>query len=323
MTEGQRKPNRTDRLKALSGVPGAVPNLPMSGGRVVQLSSLLPDGLPEELPGVLQNWLGRLGLLYGVPFNHLVPDARMLPAESIRFFFVDPIWIDRLVDGAFSIGKNSSRDDNHHERMLPAIRRTTVESARTLRSRLRGKAMEEAAPGAAVETPGKNGAGPMTGLLLRSAVVSGWPGLEVNAFSGKDPLEPRRIERLSPDVLIAIFDGVPTRIEINEPSEALHFAVVWDGEGARKIYLRSLDSQSHEAGALIHNVSVTAVMRQEDSRVLDVGKTLPILQSELQKAGENLRDERLSPADFAIQMMNSPEQQVFENDEAKQPKKED
>jgi len=29
-------------------------------------------------------WLARLCLLEGLPFEHLVPDARMLPAESMR-----------------------------------------------------------------------------------------------------------------------------------------------------------------------------------------------------------------------------------------------
>ena len=49
------------------------------------------------------------------PFHYLVPDERILPAESIRLFQVDPIWIECLVDGAFSIGRVSQSDQKHDQ----------------------------------------------------------------------------------------------------------------------------------------------------------------------------------------------------------------
>jgi hypothetical protein len=63
------------------------------------------------LPEDLSKWLGRLRLLKGVPFNYLVPDERMLPPESIRFFYLDMNWVDSLLDGAFSIGRNLTRSE--------------------------------------------------------------------------------------------------------------------------------------------------------------------------------------------------------------------
>ena len=48
-------------------------------------------------------WLAGLQTLAGVPFAYLVPDARMLPPESIRFFAVDPNWTTALTDGALSL----------------------------------------------------------------------------------------------------------------------------------------------------------------------------------------------------------------------------
>ena len=266
MTDKTRGFNRTDRLGALTEkayLPPAVSERAPAG----ESAGALPAGLPE----VLSAWLGHLGLLYGVPFNYLVPDPRMLSPESIRFFFVDPMWIESLVDGAFSVGKDSSRDDVHHEAMLPAIRSATAVSARTLRSKQHGLAVTAAA--------GNAGDGPMTGLLLRSALVSGWPGLEVKAFDGEHPLNPLRIERLSPDVLIALFDGVATRIAIAEPPETLHFGLQRQGS------------------------PIPAVMRQ-DSRVLDVGSTRKVLK--------NAKKTPLSPADFAIQVLSAPWQWVFE-----------
>ena len=41
-------------------------------------------GTPDQL--IVQDWLSALQLLQGVPFNYLVPDIGMLPAESLRFF---------------------------------------------------------------------------------------------------------------------------------------------------------------------------------------------------------------------------------------------
>ncbi len=75
---------------------------------------------PEELqikmesytsyPEEITEWLSKLQLLRDVPLNYLVADENMLPPESIRFFYVDPNWIQALTDGALSIGRNISKE---------------------------------------------------------------------------------------------------------------------------------------------------------------------------------------------------------------------
>ena len=60
-----------------------------------------------EMDAVAQ-WLAQLALFENVPFDHLVPDPRMLPVESIRFFYVDPGWTGALLDGALAIGIQDS-----------------------------------------------------------------------------------------------------------------------------------------------------------------------------------------------------------------------
>lgn len=106
---------------------------------------VLPD-----LPADATRWFEDLALLKGVPFNYLVPDERMLPQESIRFFWIDPDWIRCLHDGAFNIGRvlpsDHQRDAAHHQNLL-------------------------AKPQAIV-----------TGFLLRSEVVAGWPDLQVDGY---------------------------------------------------------------------------------------------------------------------------------------------
>ena len=72
--------------------------------------------MPESaLPSYMEMFLAHLRLLIGVPFDYLVPDARLLPDESIRFFYLDRSWTDRLVDGAIAVGKIGTREQAHHQ----------------------------------------------------------------------------------------------------------------------------------------------------------------------------------------------------------------
>ena len=104
-----------------------------------------------ELPETVSSWFENLILLEGVPFHYLVPDERMLPAESICFFQMDPIWMECLVDGAFSVGRvlksDHKQDRSHKENHLDDV-------------------LPERA----------------SGFLLRSEAVAGWPGLQVDGY---------------------------------------------------------------------------------------------------------------------------------------------
>ncbi|MFY1623692.1 hypothetical protein ACN268_10840 [Micromonospora sp. WMMD735] len=62
-----------------------------------------------------------------------------------------------------------------------------------------------------------------TGLLLRSAVVAGWPGLAVEASAGGRRVPLLRLDRLSDTVLLALFDSVPDTVTLTEPWHGLHF----------------------------------------------------------------------------------------------------
>ena len=108
-----------------------------------------------HLPQSVIAWFEHLALLQGVPFNYLVPDERLLPQESIRFFHVDRLWIECLLDGAFSIGRVLRNDLMHDKEQ-----NETVQTA-----------------------PQR---GPVTGFLLRSDVVAGWPGLQVDGYDALD-----------------------------------------------------------------------------------------------------------------------------------------
>ena len=97
-----------------------------------------------EMPLPLRAWLDELSLLERVPFSYLVPDEQMLPMESIRFFWIDWLWIECLLDGAFSVGRHTSFD-------------TTLDAEHKTKKKI------------------ANPHPTVTGVMLRSQVVSGWP----------------------------------------------------------------------------------------------------------------------------------------------------
>ena len=168
------------------------------------LSSAPPAPPPnlDQLQETIDQWLANLNLLKGVPFNYLVPDEQMLPPESIRFFYMDTTWLEALLDGAFSVGRVSESDRKRD----------------------------------AVHHLARNRYGQMTGFLLRSHVVSGWPDLHIDGFSKlvndtvlvPDPASRLKIirrEKLSNDILLCIFEEEVKTVDIHLEPEALHFGL--------------------------------------------------------------------------------------------------
>jgi hypothetical protein len=161
------------------------------------------------------SWLTRLHLLQGVPFAYLVPDIGMLPAESIRFFQVDRAWLEALIDGAFSVGATRATSD-----CGTALRALVAPVVRENLRRVRAALVGDAEPGAAPEA--------ITGFLLRSAVVPGWPGMEVRCYAdakARSHLPLLRLERVAPALLLCLAGGLLQRVDLQEPPEGLHFGV--------------------------------------------------------------------------------------------------
>jgi hypothetical protein len=182
------------------------------------------DDATSSIPAELRNWLVRLRLLEGVPFANLVADTELLPPESIRWFYLDRRWTDALVQGAMSVGTVNSDDRTQLTAAYPAIEEELDNEERNVR-RARGTQ----------RFSGKVEA--ISGFLLRSRTVAGWPGLHVRAFS-KNPKEGDngqytdehpdrmrllRLERLAPAVLLCLFDGIPSTVHIEEPRQGVQF----------------------------------------------------------------------------------------------------
>jgi hypothetical protein len=182
------------------------------------------DQVPP-IPDDTKTWLGRLTLLYGVPFQYLVPDERMLPAESLRFFYVDPLWMEALLDGALSIGRSQDVLTLLNKTMAGTYTKELIDEARKIRP------VQQAGPDRTPTLAASpvEGSFQFSGFLLRSEIVAGWRGLTVRAYptaKGREAggaLATLRLERLARDVLFGLFEGHLRSLEIIQPLESLHF----------------------------------------------------------------------------------------------------
>jgi len=159
------------------------------------------EGMSDDQKTAL-NWFRDLSLLKNVPFNYLAPDHRALPEESIRFFQVDKLWVDCLLDGAFSIGRVSEADRDRDHGSLGNLQGNTLDK--------------------------------LSGFLLRSDVVPGWPHLQIEGYAtvhndtnniSEMPLQILRLERFTPTMLFCLFSGQVQTVDIHQRPETMHFGV--------------------------------------------------------------------------------------------------
>jgi len=260
---------------------------------------------PIEIPPAIVAWLARAMLLYGVPFEYLVPHPAMLPQESFRFFHIDQNWLLRLVEGAVSAGVGSSRDAIAILSQVDAVVSAAADKAVAVRSELRGKAAPQADPIPTLT---------WTGFLLRSTVVSGWVGLEISASDASgNPLTLLRIDRLSPTVLFCLIRGVPSKIDLMEPPETLHFGVLHDS-GGYNVALRGLGFGGFDPGVQIQP-AVTALVPPVTgafSGVLDINGAATNLKNALQAKSALSPQGTFTSCELAIQMVRAAGLQSFE-----------
>ncbi|CAM4190899.1 hypothetical protein [Paenibacillus tarimensis] len=241
---------------------------------------------PEPHDDELIAWLSQLCLLVNLPFHYLIPAESMLPANSIRLFYVNPNWLQALVDGACSLGRNASLDLTHDQELIDAVITQIGKRVKAVRPLLQNKTVTPKELEDEVQAIG--------GFLLRSPLVRGWRGLEFKALSSQGTsLRALRIELLSDDVLIGLFEGVPYTLEMAQPPEGFFFGFNRiNGEFSKR--LRDLDSGE----LLSESDSVEVVLQNKDMRTIDVYQTAKNMETYFQK--------EVTSAEFALQMIKTP-----------------
>lgn len=167
-------------------------------------------------------WLVDRMFLAGVPAHCLIPDPSYLGQESLRFFRIDPNWVDALVDGALSLGNHQGTD----------LDRVAIK-----------KALNDYINYVDPETGHKTQI-PTYGFYLRSDLVTMFPDLRVQVLVEKDdPIRPReasddeppagapllRHEIVADGVMMGFMDRVPgspdfSRLLFTQPPHQQRFA---------------------------------------------------------------------------------------------------
>jgi hypothetical protein len=260
---------------------------------------------------IVADWLGQLSLLEGIPFHHLVPDARMLPPESIRFGYLDQGWITAMINGALAIGLGTSEESSVQAALTAELTAMAAQSALAARATALGLPVPTAPTG------------PTSAVLIRSALVAGWPGIVVRATLAGAEVPLLRFDTVQPDVLVAVFAGVPDSVQIEEPHEGLAFGVTETGQ----IVTRTIAGSGIVDGVPVQIYDPAAPstayvsLRQGGSRVLNVNSDpaypstrppgTPADLLGLIAHGLNTGTATITPATFALQMIEGPEQLTF------------
>ena len=148
---------------------------------------------------LVQDWIMEKLFLDAIPYHYLIVDPSHLPPESIRFFHVDPIWMDCLIDGALSVANHLARDDDT-VRLL-------------IKTRL--NAYLKHVPSEGSHAPQV----PLYGFFLRSAIVHVFPDLRIDVPFPKTVPSNGRLhvilqKNVRKDTVLCLLDRLPDNGEI-------------------------------------------------------------------------------------------------------------
>ena len=155
----------------------------------------------SAMPTVVTEWFRDRCECRGLPFEYLVPDARMLPENALRVFEMHHEWMKCLVSGALAVGRSGESDH-----LLEADYLANVYTGQQ-----------------------------RMGFLLRSPAVDEHTDLDVMAVDANKI----RLERIGPGLLFGLYEGHFSKLQFSLPPIGLHFGlkedVPADGEYAKDV----------------------------------------------------------------------------------------
>ncbi|MEU9472201.1 hypothetical protein AB0D78_37495 [Streptomyces avermitilis] len=250
------------------------------------VAHLLTQAAGDELTKVTA-WLDALRRLERLNLSHLIPMASMLPAESIRFAYLDDGWVRAAVDGALSVGVGHALDADLN----------------------------------ILATSG--GPVPACAVLVNSSLVPNWPKTIITAWAGRRVVEPVRDVIFGTDIRMLLYPEVIDRFELAEPPRGLCFGLSDIGT----IELRKITADEDggigfplgEFPDLDPSPSATPdgrfarFLRPGDHDVLNVDGPGDSLITALSAAHNPplQGSQRITSAQFALQMIDAPQAQTF------------
>lgn len=293
---------------------------PTEADQIEELMNFLKSEIP--LPESAIDWLALLGLLYGVPFNNLVADRKMMgdhaaEGNSLHFFYLNLNWVDSLIDGAMSIGTHNSKDYQLQLAIHKAFRDNIHQAMVDHRVKLKGKPL--------VPNIFPQDMGTFSGLLFWSPIVSQWPGLEILGFRSEEAdmddteamLDILRMERLSPTLMLIIFKGVPKKVVIKEPSEGIFSGFEKNEKDQYRVVLRHTSGKDQigkpyidsKGNAQSYNLHPETDFRPGGKRVLNIKELKENMLQSIKKLDATV--DQLSPKDMGVELINSPRFYIY------------
>lgn len=151
---------------------------------------------------IIHNWLSEKLVLGGIPPQYLLPDASFLPAESLRYFYIDDFWLDCLLDGALSVANHLDSDDDNTRREIKKQYNNYLSNPVT-------------------DSGGIKPQIPCYGFIIRSKLIKAMPDLRITVkwkgVTGLDePGKPHSVcrwTRWDDETLMALLDRLPQELE--------------------------------------------------------------------------------------------------------------
>jgi len=234
----------------------------------------------KPYPKEVSDFLISLARLEGVPFSYLIPDPAYIKSklngeqgEVLSIFYINPLWIYALLEGATSLTEGHGTVSKFY--IADIIKQVYYYDNK-----------------------------PATGFLLHSKIVSGWRGLEIEAYS-KNSTEkidfPIRFECILPDLFLGIFPDEIGKIVITQPYEGLHFGVKEDGANYEKV------PKDVRTGKFIKTENLQITTANDTLKNNDI-LNVKALANEVHKI---TKEEAFTSSEFAFQMIDSPIQATF------------
>jgi hypothetical protein len=152
---------------------------------------------------IISAWISDRLSLGGIPAHHLFVDPSHLPMESLRFFHIDPNWLDCLVDGALSTANHLDKGDDYTRLKIKECYNEYLQTP-----------IHEANPQI-----------PFFGFVIRSAVIKAFPDLQIE-ISYRNPDERLvdicRHTNIDPTTKLCLLDRMPEEIDFIKLSQPPH-----------------------------------------------------------------------------------------------------